>query len=101
MTSLSPYERARRLEAQGRSLDEIREALKAEGVSDDDLAVVLGSLKAPGGEKPPLVPKPLATVSRVLDSRALLAVIFAGVALALAPLLYLAWSLWSGLREGR
>ncbi len=101
MNQIAPYERARQLEAQGRSPEEIRATLLREGASEDDVAVVLGSLGKLANPQTTVVPGPLDTVGRVAKSRVTLTLVFAGAVLALSPFLYLAWRFWSAYREGR
>jgi len=92
-----PYERARQMQRQGLSIEQIREKLAPE-VSQDDLNVILGSLGAP--ETPANAGlKPITLLDRIWSSRLLMAIVLVGALAALTPLFLLARAIVAGLRE--
>lgn len=74
---------------------EIRKTLLAEGASEEDVTVILGSV----GEGPQVQPdptqKPLALAQRVFENRTLRIVVGVGGVAAVAGL---AWAVWVGVR---
>lgn len=75
------YERARQLKSGGASSEEIRQALRSQGASEDDIQVV----------HPDPTQKPLALMSRVANSRGLRVVGFTVAAVGLAGIVYAGW----------
>ncbi|MBM4777561.1 MAG: hypothetical protein GQE15_07635 [Archangiaceae bacterium] len=102
------YERARQLKSGGASSAEIRRALLAEGASEEDVQVVLGSLGDGPQPQPDPTQKPLDLMSRVANSRGLRAVAFVMGAVVVAAMVYAVWvggvfvmGLVSAFRAGR
>lgn len=91
MSTLKPFDSARRLEAQGRSDAEIRDTLVREGVSAGDVTVLMGSL---GRLPKPRTnePRVLAFMSRVARARTTIAVVFGLAVLMTVPLARMVWA---------
>ena len=101
------YERARHLQSKGLSTEEIARTLLAEGFSQVDITVILGSLGL-GPQPQAATPAPLALARRVMESRAGRLGMFVIGAAALGALGYLLWivvtvaaAIFEGLSRGR
>lgn len=85
------YERAKQLQAKGLSGPEIQQTLRTEGVREEDIKVILGSLGLGPQPQANPTPEPLALAKRVMESRPLRFAVFVLGLAALGGFLYVMW----------
>lgn len=82
------YERARKLQAEGLSTEEVSRTLLAEGARPEDVKVILGSIGMGPQPQPDPTQRPLGLARRMIESRALRLAVVAGGTAVVGGLLY-------------